>query len=105
MVKFDNKSKSKTEEGKDKKSFDIVNAPYEGRELTLNAFRSGVFQIKATKFEELKILTPKQVFQRLKTALAQVKEGNLSENLLNQVRQIIYFFFFFKEITKKYIII
>ena len=105
MVKFDNKSKSKTEEGKDKKSFDIVNAPYEGRELTPNAFRSGVFQIKATKFEELKILTPKQVFQRLKTALAQVKEGNLSENLLNQVRKIIYFLYREKEITKKYIII
>ena len=54
MVKFDNKSKSKTEEGKDKKSFDIVNAPYEGRELTPNAFRSGVLQIKATNLKNSK---------------------------------------------------
>ena len=35
---------------------------------------------------ELKILTPKQMLQRLPVALAQVKAGNISENLLNQVR-------------------
>ena len=34
----------------------------------------------------LKILTPKQMLQRLPVALAQVKAGNISENLLNQVR-------------------
>ena len=34
----------------------------------------------------LKILTPKQMLQRLPLALAQVKAGNISENLLNQVR-------------------
>ena len=33
----------------------------------------------------LKILTPKQMLQRLPVALAQVKAGNISENLLNQV--------------------
>ena len=50
MVKFYNKSKPKTKEGKDKKqsTFDSVNALYEGQELTLNAFRSGIFPIKAT---------------------------------------------------------
>ena len=31
----------------------------------------------------LKILTPKQMLQRLPVALAQVKAGNISENLLN----------------------
>ena len=31
----------------------------------------------------LKILTPKQMFQRLPIALAQVKAGNISENVLN----------------------
>ena len=43
-----------------------------------------------TKGTDLKILTPKQMLQRLPIALAQVKTGNNSENLLNQIRQIIY---------------
>ena len=36
-----------------------------------------------TKGKGLKILTPKQMLQRLPIALAQVKAGNNSENLLN----------------------
>ena len=43
-----------------------------------------------TKGTGLKILTPKQMLQRLPIALAQVKAGNNSENLLNEIRQIIY---------------
>ena len=43
-----------------------------------------------TKGTGLKILTPKQMFQRLPVALAQVKAGNNSESLLNEVRQIVY---------------
>ena len=38
----------------------------------------------------LKILTPKQMLQRLPITLAQVKAGNNSENLLNEIRQIVY---------------
>ena len=38
----------------------------------------------------LKILTPKQMLQRLPIALAQVKAGNNSESLLNEIRQIVY---------------
>ena len=38
----------------------------------------------------LKILTSKQMLQRLPIALAQVKAGNYSENLLNEIRQIVY---------------
>ena len=38
----------------------------------------------------LKILSPKQMLQRLPIALAQVKAANTSENLLNEIRQIIY---------------
>ena len=38
----------------------------------------------------LKMITPKQMLQRLPIALAQVKAGNNSENLLNEIRQIIY---------------
>ena len=36
-----------------------------------------------TEGRGLKILTPKQMLQRLPIALAQVKAGNNSENLLN----------------------
>ena len=68
----------------------MLNALYEGRELTLNAFRSGIFPIKATQRHGLKILSPKQMLQRLSIALALVKSGNTSENLLNEIRQIIY---------------
>ena len=45
---------------------------------------------KATKGTELKILTSKQMLQRLTIALAQVKAGNNSESLLNKIRQIVY---------------
>ena len=43
-----------------------------------------------TEGKGLKILMPKQMFQRLSIALAHVKAGNNSENLLNEIRQIIY---------------
>ena len=42
---------------------------------------------------------------RLTIALAQVKVCNTSENLLNEIRQIIYSFSREKEVTKKYITI
>ena len=45
---------------------------------------------KATKGTGLKILTPKQMLQILPLALAQVKAGNNSERLLNEIRQIVY---------------
>ena len=41
------------------------------------------------------------MLQRLPIALTQVKAGNTSENLLNEIRQIIYSLYRAKEITKK----
>ena len=58
-------------------------------------------KLKATKGEGLKISTPKQLLQRLPIALAQVKAGNNSEDLLNEIWQIVYFLYQSKEITKK----
>ena len=49
----------------------------------------------------LKILTPNQVLKRLPIALAQIKAGNNSKNLLNEIRQITYSLFRSKEIAKK----
>ena len=43
---------------------------------------------KELKKKGLKILAPKQLFQRLPIALAQVKAGNNSQSLLNEIRQI-----------------
>ena len=42
-----------------------------------------------------------KLLQRLPIALAQVKAGNISENLLNGIHQIIYSLYQSKEITKK----
>ena len=50
----------------------------------------------------LKILTPKKMLQRLPIALAQVKTGNNSESLLNEIRQIVYSLYQSKQVTKKY---
>ena len=50
---------------------------------------------------ELKILTPNQMLKRLPIALAQIKAGNNSESLLNEIRQIVYSLYQSKEITKK----
>ena len=41
------------------------------------------------------------MLQRLPIGFAQVKDGNTSENLLNQIREIKYSLYQAKEITKK----
>ena len=51
--------------------------------------------------QDLKILTPKQMLQKLPTAFAQVNSGNTSENLLNEISQVIYSLHRAQEITKK----
>ena len=56
---------------------------------------------KATKGKGLKILTPKQIFQSLPIAPAQVKAGNNSEKLLNEIKEIVCFLYQSKETTKK----
>ena len=53
------------------------------------------------KVKESKLLTPKQMNQRLPIALTQVKTGNASENLLNEIRLSIIYFSWQKEDTKK----
>ena len=56
---------------------------------------------KAKYGEGLKVLTPKQMLQRLPIAIAHIKAGNNSESLLNEIRQIVYSLYQSKEITKK----
>ena len=60
--------------------------------MVFKAFRSRIF-LKAEELIKgtgLKILTPKQMLQRLPIALAQIKAGNNLESLLNEIRQIVY---------------
>ena len=55
---------------------------------------------KANYGEGLNTLTTKQMLQRLPIALAQVKVGNTSKNLLNEIHEIVYSLYRAKEITK-----
>ena len=76
--------------------------------MVLNGFKSKIFLTKSTgtglfntNNSKLKILTPKQMLQRLPIALAQVKAGNSSENVLNEIRKVVYSLHQSKEISKK----
>ena len=57
---------------------------------------------KQQKGKGLKILTPKQILQRLTIALAQVKAGNTYEILLNETREIINYCTKKNKLLKKY---
>ena len=56
--------------------------------------------VREQEGEGLKILTPNQMLKRLPIALAQIKAGNNSESLLNEMRQILYYLYRSKKITK-----
>ena len=57
---------------------------------------------KVSNHWNLKILSLKQILQRLSIALKQVEADNISEKFLNKIRQIIYPLYREKEITRKY---
>ena len=91
ILNFNNKTRPKNKDDK-KKQKNILNSAqnlYYGRELVIDSFKSGLFPLKSTTGTRLKVLTPKQMLQRLPIALAQVKAGNNSESLLNKIRQIV----------------
>ena len=76
---------------------------FKGRKKVLNAIESKLFSTKSEdagilnpNHSKLKVLTPKQMLQRLPIALSQVKAWNNSE-----IRQIVYYLYQSKQITKK----
>ena len=73
---------------------------YDDYSLMMSEAKSKAKQ-NETKGKGLKMLTPKQMLQRLPIALAQVKAGSNSQNLLNEIRQVLYSLYQSKEITKK----
>ena len=97
--------------------------PFNGRKKVLNAFERNIFHMNAmsdngceknlstpskipirkpTHKKGIKILTPKQMLERLPIALAEVKAGNKSEHLLNEIYQIIHSLCQEKEIKKSH---
>ena len=86
-----------------KEVLDSAIALLKGKDIVYNAFRSGIFprSEESQEGERLKILTPNQMVERLSIALAQIKAGNNSESLLNEIRQIVYSLYRSKEVTKK----
>ena len=57
-------------------------------------------QLAQQEGEGLKIITPNQMLKTLPIALAQIKAGNNSESLLNEIRQIVLLFVSIEKITK-----
>ena len=100
VTRFNCSKKPKTLEIRQNKKDTLENlkALYSGRQKVLEAFQGGIFSLNKTegtgfsdhRQSNLKILTPKQMLQRLSIVLAQVKARNRSENLLNEIRQIVY---------------
>ena len=95
---------------KQRETIDNPEKFYHSREEVITFFRNygkmvldAAYKSKQNKTEGkgLKILTPKQMLQRLPIALAQVKAGNNSGSLLNEIRQLVYSLYQSKQITKK----
>ena len=95
ILNFNNKTKPRWNEDKNFKKYVFNSAGNlcEVRELVLNAFKSELFPLKSTEERRLKILTYKQMLQRLPIAFAQVKVGNNSKNFLNEIQQTVYSLF------------
>ena len=71
-----------------KEVLDNALALLQGREMVFTAFKSRIFPRSKESQEGtgLKILTPNQMLKRLPIALAQIKAGNNSETLLNEIK-------------------
>ena len=89
------KGKFKSEEQKST----LENIIYESREAVSSIISKAKYKSKYG--EDLRIITTKQMLQRLTITLAQVITSNTFENLLNEIRQIIYSLYQAKEVNKK----
>ena len=110
IMNFRKNTKPKSQEKNQEKEIVLENLHkfWEGRKKILDAFESKIFLTKSKgagilnpDHSKLKGLTPKQMLQRLPIALAQVKAGNNSESLLNEIRQIVCSLYQSKQITEK----
>ena len=84
-----------------KKILANINTFYNARDSAIKFiedYGSMILEAKSLSNDSLK---PNQTLKRLPIALAQIKAGNNSESLLNEIRQIVYSLYRSKEITKK----
>ena len=58
-------------------------------------------EIQKQQGSGLKILTPNQMLSRLPISLAQLKAGNNSEKLKNEIRQLLYSLYRSKKLTRQ----
>ena len=61
ILNFNNKARPRNKVDKKINVFNTAKHLYEGRDLVINAFKSGLFSLKSTTGTGLKILTPKQL--------------------------------------------
>ena len=79
---------------------------YESREAVIELFNDNSSLVSEAKYrsingEMLKILTPNQMLHIFSTEIVQVKAGSTSENILADIKQIIYSLYRANEINKK----
>ena len=91
---------------KQKEVINNLNKFYNSIEEVINFFRDYTKMLSNVKMMQnkitgLKILSSKQMLERLPIALVQAKAGNNSESLLNEIRQIIYSLYQSKQIKKR----
>ena len=89
-----------------KRTLANINIHYNARDNAIKFiedYGSMILEAKRLAKQEgtgLKMLAPNQMLKRLPIALAQIKAGNNSESLLNEIRQIAYYLYRSKKITK-----
>ena len=110
LIKLNEAKIGKKNPAKQREVIDNLNKFYNSREEIINFFRDYIEMLSGadykskqneTKGTSLKTLTPKPMLQRLPITLGQVKAGNNSESLLNEIRQIAYSLYQSKQITKE----
>ena len=81
--------------GEQEKTINNIEYLYKSREEVVKMFNNYARNMSRNVYDSkqegsrLKILTPKQMLQRLTIALTQIKAGNNSKCLLNEIRQIV----------------
>ena len=107
-LKYLNTMRKGNKNDNQKRAIENINILYNARKEAIRFiedYGSVILEAKNLAREQegtgLKILTPNQMLKRLPIALAQIKAGNNSGSLLNEIRQIVYSLYRSKEITEK----
>ena len=89
------KADDKTDEGDNNEKPDTINM--HGLEIEESAA-----QRRSQRGQGLQILTPQQMLSRLPISLAQLKAGNNSQKLRNEIRQLLYSLYRSKKLSKTF---